>query len=1048
MQEWLHGLKSPPNEYRGIPFWSWNDELDPDELRWQVREMARTGHGGYFMHARGGLRTPYMGNAWMDCIKACVEEGRKQGIDSWLYDECGWPSGFAGGLVLQKGPDYHQKWLRCDKVKGKDLVVGSNTVGVYEVENDCAVELVGSDNVDSARAYLHIYYEVDPHYVDLLDEKVISEFIELTHERYFEEVGQAFGKEIRGIFADEPQLCREHVPWSFVLPEEFSKRRGYSLAEALPALYYPVTGFEMVRYDFWKTVSELYTRGFGESVGKWCDEHDCLYTGHLINEDCLLVQVLGNAGVMPVYEYMDVPGIDWLGREPGSPARQFPLKAKPSYPGSPCGHIGSSLPPKQVSSVARQLDKKFSISEMFAGSGWNVSFEELKRIAEWHYALGVNSICQHLSSYSLRGANKRDYPPSLFYQQPWWDEYAHFNDYIARLGMVLSEGKPMTDVLVLHPMRSAWIAFTEEDLEDIRYLDSALIMVSEALLGCQIDFDYGDEEIIRKHGSVEDGLFKVGCSAYKMVIMPPCFTLDRRTVELLREFASQGGKVVSVDRHPHLCEGREDDEIRELASQVKPVALDTQRIQEVVSIAVAPRIIVRDENGKAPANIFFHGRDAGDRKAYFLVSVDRTVTSALTIEIPGRTRLHRLDLESCELVYIRRQMEATRCIAQVTLQPMQSCLLVTSEDETEVCEGPPREVETERIPVGGEWTYELMDPNALTLDYCRYSIDGGEWHGPTPVIQLQQKLVAMGYPVDIELEFQFVIDCEPSELKMLHAVVERPKEFEMEVNGKRLLYEDQGWWRDKSFKKISIAGLCKRGVNSIRMKRRFECSQRVYDLLNSRGVHESQFSVLCCEVELESIYIIGEFAVASVGPWSKGERQTILTNGPFVIRPLPEKLATGDLAAQGLPFFAGSVRLQQDVYLDRLGADKRWALKLGRPSAAVVKVWVNDHHVATRLWPPFEVDVTPHLVGGANRITLELIGTDRNLLGPHHHTIGEPDFVGASSFTATGGWGEAPFFEQNIWEERYCFVGFGLSETEPRAGDRRFTRSVARRDSA
>ena len=90
-----------------------------------------------------------------------------------------------------------------------------------------------------------------------------------------------------------------------------------------------------------------------------------------------------NGRAMPFYEYMHIPGIDWLGRS-----------------------ISSPLVPKQVGSVASQLGKKFVLSETFALSGWNVSFEELKWIAEWQYVNGVNLMCQHLEGYTLRGLRK------------------------------------------------------------------------------------------------------------------------------------------------------------------------------------------------------------------------------------------------------------------------------------------------------------------------------------------------------------------------------------------------------------------------------------------------------------------------------------------------------------------------------------------------------------------------------------------------------------------------------------------------------------------
>ena len=47
-------LANPPAKYRPVPFWSWNEKLDPEVLREQVRQMHEAGLGGFFMHARGG----------------------------------------------------------------------------------------------------------------------------------------------------------------------------------------------------------------------------------------------------------------------------------------------------------------------------------------------------------------------------------------------------------------------------------------------------------------------------------------------------------------------------------------------------------------------------------------------------------------------------------------------------------------------------------------------------------------------------------------------------------------------------------------------------------------------------------------------------------------------------------------------------------------------------------------------------------------------------------------------------------------------------------
>ncbi|MBR6290510.1 MAG: hypothetical protein IKR53_03615, partial [Clostridia bacterium] len=66
IKNWVGKFADPDVKQRPHPFWSWNDRLDPAELRRQVREMRETGHGGFFMHARDGLLTPYMGEDWFE----------------------------------------------------------------------------------------------------------------------------------------------------------------------------------------------------------------------------------------------------------------------------------------------------------------------------------------------------------------------------------------------------------------------------------------------------------------------------------------------------------------------------------------------------------------------------------------------------------------------------------------------------------------------------------------------------------------------------------------------------------------------------------------------------------------------------------------------------------------------------------------------------------------------------------------------------------------------------------------------------------------------
>ncbi len=101
MQRFVKQIRENALEYGSIPFWSWNDDLQPEELRRQIDVMHSLGMKGFFMHARGGLETEYLSDRWFECVQASVDEAAKLGMEAWSYDENGWPSGFAGGILLK-----------------------------------------------------------------------------------------------------------------------------------------------------------------------------------------------------------------------------------------------------------------------------------------------------------------------------------------------------------------------------------------------------------------------------------------------------------------------------------------------------------------------------------------------------------------------------------------------------------------------------------------------------------------------------------------------------------------------------------------------------------------------------------------------------------------------------------------------------------------------------------------------------------------------------------------------------------------------------------
>ncbi|AIQ40096.1 glycosyl hydrolase [Paenibacillus sp. FSL R5-0912] len=1014
-------LPRPPAEYRSAPLWSWNDKLEPAELERQIEEMHAAGIGGFFMHARGGLQTPYMGEAWMEAIRLSIVKSRELGMNAWFYDENGWPSGFADGEVPAKGIAYQQKMLAWEKPPFRYPV--ERAIACYSLEA-ASGEYRLLPPEDRGTADLAMYYEVNPYYTDTLSKLAVGEFITAAYERYWEAFGQfeAEGAALPGIFTDEPQFARGRLPWSFELEEAFASQSGYAVQEILPALFFPQSSSNKARYDYWSTVTAMFTEAYAKQIGDFCAAKGWAATGHVVDEQELMHQVTSVGDPMAFYEYLQIPGCDWLGRFVGE----------------------EPLVPKQVSSAARQTGKKRTITESFGCSGWNVSFQDLKRIGEWQFVHGINFLCQHLQGYSLRGLRKRDYPPSLFYQQPWWKDYRGFNDYFARLAMILAEGTGRAEVLLLHPVRSAWLAQCGENTSAIVPYHEAFARLTRWLCQELIEHDYGSESIIARHGRVSEGRFIVGEAAYRTVIIPPSLTLDRVTVALLEEFVEQGGHLVACGSAPALVSGEDSMQLEWLLQHAVQPEWNSEALCSAVTAVSAPFVQITGEAGRKLASDTLNIRSVNleDSVVYYIVNSGTEGCGNVNIELRQRGRVSLIDPETGSITELDSEASAQGMRVALPLYAVHSLLLKVEEygDADEAREtaesmgaAESREVAENReaavvLELGPEWIVAAADLNSLTLDTARMRLDGGEWSAQQPVIFIQEQLLAYGRAAAVELQFRFQADSSLLEVQELYLALEQPEDMELMLNGQPLSSADCGWWRDISFRTLPIAGKVVAGENILQLSTRFSPSGELLAKLEKAKQFEAEGNNLTIDQEFESIYIVGAFGVESAAPYTYGERRAVFTEGPFKLTRLPESVTTGDLVQQGFPFFAGILTLEQNVRINEGTAlPASWSF-YSPPDTIVSRLFINGTEVRRFLWEPYTAGISGLLHAGENRIRLELTGSCRNLLGPHHHIKGEVYKVGPDSFKDKPGWTDKDLEpDTHVYQDRYGFVRFGLS---------------------
>lgn len=919
-------FKGVPQKYRPIPFWSWNEKLDVDETREQIQRMDEAGIGGFFMHARGGLQTPYMGEEWFENVKASVEEAGKRGMRPWAYDENGWPSGFGSGLVNGLGVKYQQKYLRMES---------------EPVHAETAICKCGEH---------YFYYDVNPSYVDTLDKKVIAKFIEVAYKPYYER----FGNAVEGFFTDEPQICVRGIPWSFVFRDEYQARYGEDIYEHLKELFLAAGDYKNTRVKFWKMVTELFSEAYMKQIYDWCSERGMKLTGHLLMEENLYSQLFSNGACMPHYEYMDIPGMDWLGR-----------------------NIRDNLTARQVSSAAEQLGKESVLSETFALCGHNVSFAELKGIYEWQMVRGINLLCQHLQGYSMRGIRKRDYPPALYVQQPWWKVYGKLVEALSREGMILAKGKKQVEVLLLHPETTAWSLYDVTDPEPIRELHKRFIATIKELERKHIVFHLGDEILLERHGRVEDGKLIIGEQKYSWVIDSCCDILLPHTKKLLHDFVQGGGQMVRAEELP------DNPVVDHPEITYTKRAFDDFQVHYFVNSSAEEKTATFGVNGKV-IDIY-----SGETSAFAGQHTFEPWGSLMVME-------EKMDAEKPKKVLASGVVQATERKEAAA---------------REVCAVAP---ETVILP-GEKMRLAEKVTNCLTLDCCDYYFDGELQEQNGYVLNICERANALGRGVQIHQDYYVEICHAPEEL---YLVCETPEKFRITVNGKVLDHKVAGYFADKSFQKIDIKDLVQVGLNTISFDCDFLQSDVFYENLKKAYLFASERNKLVYDLEIEPIYLVGDFRVKTEGIWTVLDKDAVRYHGSFALDAVQKEICTSHMEKQGYPFFCGEMVLEGE--LDITGENP--VLQLKRRGVTAVKVEIGDKE--KWMLTNDKLSLKEFGVTGKVNARFTLMNNLRNLLGPHHLEEGECLRVNPGKFYKEDCvWNESP--EQG-WNEDYCFVEMTL----------------------
>jgi len=691
-------FKNPPREYRMLQII--HHYYDKD----LAKNYVKLGFGGVVANVSFNdyLESEEAWKAFMDCMN----DFQQQGLLFWIYDEKGYPSGKAGGLVLRDNPEYealgilfahtegkgtiHHKMPAADKLVGNPLSIIAVPVHNDQYDLTKKVDLTnkfksGESEIvwDAPNEYwcimsFHVsrMYEgthcvtnySDPlPYINIIDRDAVAKFIELTHEAYKQRCGDAIKDYVKAFFTDEPSLMTLYlkqdegllppIPWSRTFPEDFKSRYGYDIVPELPYLFVNC-GKETVykRLHFWKVVSELIEENFYGQIQDWCHANGTKSSGHGLWEENLFWHLGFEGDLYRDLRRMDIPGIDLLSSNPTQLAR------------------ANCIPiPKFVSSVAHISKNELCMSETSSFiqkmNKQDCSFEQRIGTINWQYVLGLNCITSY---YSLDEFKFKEGQLNVF------------NDHIGRLGMMLTGGNHVADVAVFYPIQSVWGTYTPTNGlaqsppfgEKAQRINNDFGAVSLELLANQRDFDYIDDQAILD-SQIDSGAMSVSGEAFKCVVLPNTWVMPADVYKKLEKFVDSGGSLVVLGDLPNT--GMSEDE-------TVVINAISQKLAKSEHVAIVKGIsdVIKAVNGfsepdlsldKHCRELFYVHRQKDGKDIYFISnSLDESVSREITIKCSGNTTLWHPT--TGEIKPISSESEDGKTIVKLDLKPFEGIFIV------------------------------------------------------------------------------------------------------------------------------------------------------------------------------------------------------------------------------------------------------------------------------------------------------------------------------------------------------------------------------------
>jgi hypothetical protein len=487
-QEDLHGLKEKFSD------------LKAKGVGWVAPWLIPASRYGKYTGST--LRIDYDTEAYWLALKALQAAAEHTGISIILHDEPGWPSGQAGGKILERGGE---TWMRR----------------VLRPTTDDPLHAMpfkkGSINPDLPQP-------------DLLNPAVGRAVVELVLDKHRDKFGGKLPDCMPWVYADEPTFggighdpVQEFI-WTPGLEKLFADRYGYALEPFLPALTEPglrplFREAARARVDYFDLLADLFEQSYLNPIFRWCEENKVIRGGHLLLEhDPRRFMEGGHGHLLRSLRHFHIPGIDSIFQE------SHPLKRSHHFP-------------KYASSIARQTGRLCS-SMPFGASSCAVTPAIFKWTIDHELVRGINLFLPW--GYSPNADIHYQWSRPVFgHFGPLWKYMDLAYTYIARLSHLLALGAPECRIAVYFDMRSIWAGEPWRS----RAID-AQEAIARRLLETQHDFDFIDDLALKTATVSTDGKLLVGEMTYDMLVVPATEWMESAARQTVSSFSAAGGKIL------------------------------------------------------------------------------------------------------------------------------------------------------------------------------------------------------------------------------------------------------------------------------------------------------------------------------------------------------------------------------------------------------------------------------------------------------------------------------------------------------------------------